>query len=196
MPMMAATASSFWWRVRTTRTGSPPRSGICIDGWNQGDDMIRRNQAMSLCRQAIVATPVPAVIPGNENYIARISTATGKPCTGVGDVSGVVRDALNNLIDAYESTKLYDAAMKSAREFIERYPNDESILDKKIKVGSLYTKLGYYDQAILQFQNLIGEAGSLLEDIRQQRGRNRGATGHAFAHDQKLLQPQRRSLPL
>jgi TolA-binding protein len=71
--------------------------------------------------------------------------------------------ALNNLIDAYESTKLYDAAMKSAREFIERYPNDESILDKKIKVGSLYTKLGYYDQAILQFQNLIGEAGSLLE---------------------------------
>jgi TolA-binding protein len=71
--------------------------------------------------------------------------------------------ALNNLIDAYESTKLYDAAMKTAREFIERYPNDESILDKKIKIGSLYTKLGYYDQAILQFQNLIGEAGSLLE---------------------------------
>lgn len=71
--------------------------------------------------------------------------------------------ALNNLIEAYESTKLYDAAMKSSRDFIERYPNDESILDKKIKIGTLYTKLGYYDQAVLQFQDLIGEAGSLLE---------------------------------
>lgn len=58
----------------------------------------RRNQAMSLCRQVIVATPVPAVTPGTENYIAKISSMTGKPCTGTGDVSGVVRDALNNLI--------------------------------------------------------------------------------------------------
>src|ERR1051325_6352811 len=80
-----------------------------------------------------------------------------------GSAGDILPYALNNLIDAYESTKLYDAAMKSARDFIERYPNDESILDKKIKIGSLYTKLGYYDQAILQFQNLIGEAGSLLE---------------------------------
>ena len=71
--------------------------------------------------------------------------------------------ALNNLIEAYESTKLYDASLKTARDFIERYPNDESLIDKKIKIGTLSTKLGYYDQAILQFQNLIGEAGSLLE---------------------------------
>jgi TolA-binding protein len=71
--------------------------------------------------------------------------------------------AMNNLIEAYESTKLYDAALKTTRDFIERYPNDESISDKKIKVGTLYTKLGYYDQAILQFQNLINESGSMLE---------------------------------
>lgn len=71
--------------------------------------------------------------------------------------------AMNNLIEAYESTKLYDAALKTARDFIARYPNDESVIDKRIKIGSLYTKLGYFDQAVLQFQNLIGEAGSLLE---------------------------------
>ena len=71
--------------------------------------------------------------------------------------------AMNNLIEAYESTKLYDEALKMARDYIERYPNDESILDKKIKIGTLYTKLGYYDQAILHLQNLLSEAGSLLE---------------------------------
>jgi len=71
--------------------------------------------------------------------------------------------AMNNLIEAYESTKLYDAALKTTRDYIDRFPNDENIIDKKIKLGTLYTKLGYYDQAVLYFQNLISEAGSLLE---------------------------------
>jgi len=71
--------------------------------------------------------------------------------------------AMNNLIEAYESTKAYDAALKTTREYIDRFPNDENIIDKKIKLGTLYTNLGYYDQAVLYFQNLIGEAGSLLE---------------------------------
>jgi TolA-binding protein len=75
----------------------------------------------------------------------------------------IVPFAMSNLIEAYESVKLYDAALKTTRDFIDRYPNDEAILDKKIKIGTLETKLGYYDQAVTQFQSLIGEAGSLLE---------------------------------
>ncbi|MFI5253762.1 MAG: tetratricopeptide repeat protein [Bacteroidota bacterium] len=71
--------------------------------------------------------------------------------------------AMNNLIQAYESTKLYDAALKTTKDYIAKFPNDENISDKKIKVGLLYTKLGYYDQAIVHFQNLINESGSLLE---------------------------------
>ena len=71
--------------------------------------------------------------------------------------------AMNNLIEAYTSTKLYDEAMKVTRDFIEQYPNDENIIDKKISLGTLYTKLGYYDQAILHLQNLIPEAGSMME---------------------------------
>ncbi|MBI4811377.1 MAG: tetratricopeptide repeat protein, partial [Ignavibacteriales bacterium] len=79
--------------------------------------------------------------------------------------------ALNNLIEAYESTKLYDEALKTNRDYIERYPNDANIIDKKIKLGTLYTKIGYYDQAVLHFQNLIPEAGSLLEaEIRYDIG--------------------------
>jgi tetratricopeptide (TPR) repeat protein len=79
--------------------------------------------------------------------------------------------AMNNLIEAYESTKLYDAALKTTQDFIQRFPNDEAILDKKIKLGTLYTKIGYYDQAVMQFQNLLSEAGSLLEaEIRYDIG--------------------------
>mgnify|MGYP003342741751 CR=1 FL=1 len=47
----------------------------------------------------------------------------------------------------------------------------DRILDKKIKIGSLYTKAGYYDQAIQHFQGILDEAGSLLEaEIRYDIG--------------------------
>jgi TolA-binding protein len=83
----------------------------------------------------------------------------------------VLSYAMNNLIEAYESTKLYDNALRTARDYIERYPNDENIIDKKIKIGTLYTKTGYYDQAILHFQGILDEAGSLLEaEIRYDIG--------------------------
>jgi TolA-binding protein len=71
--------------------------------------------------------------------------------------------AMNNLIQAYELTKLYDDAIRVTRIFIGRYPNDESILDKKIKLGTLFTQAGYYDQSILHLQSIMAEAGSLNE---------------------------------
>jgi tetratricopeptide (TPR) repeat protein len=54
----------------------------------------------------------------------------------------------------------------------QRSPKEiTEIVDKKIKLGTLYTKIGYYDQAVLQFQNLLSEAGSLLEaEIRYDIG--------------------------
>jgi TolA-binding protein len=71
--------------------------------------------------------------------------------------------AMGNLIEAYEATKLYDAALAMARDYIDRFPTDENIIDKKIKVGNLYTRIGYYDQAVLHFENLLSETGSALE---------------------------------
>ncbi len=79
--------------------------------------------------------------------------------------------AMNNLIQAYQSTKLYDDAIRVTRNFIERFPNDESILDKKIKLGTLFTNAGYYDQAVLHFQSIMSDAGSSNEaEIRYNTG--------------------------
>ncbi|TLY28881.1 MAG: tetratricopeptide repeat protein, partial [Ignavibacteria bacterium] len=80
--------------------------------------------------------------------------------------------ALNNLIEAYESTKLYDASLKTARDFIERYPNDESLIDKKIKIGTLSTKLGYYDQAILQSFATISGRRITIKETTNRRSSN------------------------
>lgn len=71
--------------------------------------------------------------------------------------------AMNNLIETYEALQLYDAALQTTRNFIERYPDDPSVMDKRINIGVLYIRLGYHDQAIVHLQNLLDEAGSNLE---------------------------------
>ena len=79
--------------------------------------------------------------------------------------------AMSNLIEAYKELALYDGALEPTRSFIEKYPNDESILDKKVDLGVLYQKLGYYDQAIVQLQALLETTNKDFEsEIRDYLG--------------------------
>jgi tetratricopeptide (TPR) repeat protein len=71
--------------------------------------------------------------------------------------------AMSNLIETYDVAGAFDGALSLTRKYLERYPNNEDALDKKIRIGILYTKLGYYDQAALHLQALLDEAGSDLE---------------------------------
>lgn len=71
--------------------------------------------------------------------------------------------AMNNLIEAYEAVQLYDAALKVTRDYVAYFPNDPNIIDKRIHVGVLFTRLGYYDQAAVHLQQLLDEAGSDVE---------------------------------
>ncbi len=70
----------------------------------------------------------------------------------------IVRDAMSRLISSYESLGMYDGALDITRKFIARFPDDKSIMDKRIKVGILYEELRYFDQALLTFQALVKEA--------------------------------------
>ena len=71
--------------------------------------------------------------------------------------------AMNNLIETYEAAGINDAALSVTRKYLELYPNSDDSFDKKIKIGILYSRLGYYDQAILHLQGLLDQAGSDLE---------------------------------
>ena len=70
----------------------------------------------------------------------------------------VVRDAMSRLISCYESLGMYDGALDITRKFIAMFPDDKSIMDKRIKVGILYEELRYFDQALITFQSLVKEA--------------------------------------
>ncbi len=53
----------------------------------------KRSQAMAACRQAIVAPPTTVTTPGTESYFPKIQKDVKACTTGIGDVTGIVRDA-------------------------------------------------------------------------------------------------------
>jgi len=75
----------------------------------------------------------------------------------------VYQSAMNNLIEAYKTVGLFEGALQLTRTFIEKYPNDESVMDKRIDIGVLYEKLGYHDQSAMYLQNLLEDADVDLE---------------------------------
>ncbi|MCL5268514.1 MAG: tetratricopeptide repeat protein [Bacteroidetes bacterium] len=70
----------------------------------------------------------------------------------------VMRDAMSRLISSYESVGMYEGALEVDRKFITMFPEDPSIMDKRIQVGILYEEMNYLDQALLTFQDLVKQA--------------------------------------
>ncbi len=90
----------------------------------------------------------------------------------------LLRAAMNNLIETYETANINDAALALTRRYLERFPNADDTFNKRIKIGILYQRLGYHDQSVLQLQELLNEAGSDLEgEIRYYIGEARYAKG-------------------
>ncbi len=71
----------------------------------------------------------------------------------------LVPSAMSNLIMTYKEMEMFDGALELTRKYIERFPDAQDLIDKKIDIGVLYQKLGFYGQSILQLQSLI-EAGN------------------------------------
>ncbi len=67
----------------------------------------------------------------------------------------LVQFAMNNLILAYKELSLFDGALELTRKYIERFPHDPELMNKRIDIGVLYQRLGYYDQSVLHLQSLL-----------------------------------------
>ena len=75
----------------------------------------------------------------------------------------LVMYAMNNLIMTYKEMQMYDAALQLTRTYIERFPSEPDLMDKRVDIGILYDRLGYYDQAIVHLQSLLDSAPPSLE---------------------------------
>ncbi|MBI3003994.1 MAG: tetratricopeptide repeat protein [Ignavibacteriales bacterium] len=75
----------------------------------------------------------------------------------------LVQYAMNNLILTYKESNLFDGALELTRKYIASYPEDPDLVDKRIDIGVLYQKLGYYDQSIMHLTNLLETGNSQIE---------------------------------
>jgi TolA-binding protein len=79
------------------------------------------------------------------------------------NASDLVPFAMNNLILAYKQLSLFDAALELTRKYIDRFPDDPELINKRVDIGVLFQRLGYYDQAVLHLQSLLENADADLE---------------------------------
>lgn len=75
----------------------------------------------------------------------------------------LVQYAMSNLIMAYKEIGLFDAALQLTRNYIDRFPDDPDLIAKRVDIGVIFQKLGYYDQSILHLQNMMAGADADLE---------------------------------
>jgi TolA-binding protein len=98
----------------------------------------------------------------------------------------LVQFAMNNLILTYKEQGLYDAALQLTRRYINAYPDDPELMNKRIDIGVMYQKLGYYDQSVTHLQSLMQTAGADLEaELRYYIGEAYHAKGD---HQQAILE--------
>ncbi len=75
----------------------------------------------------------------------------------------LVQYAMNNLILTYKESNLFDGALELTRKYISNYPEDPDLIDKRIDIGVLYQKLGYYDQSIVHLTSLLETGNNQIE---------------------------------
>jgi TolA-binding protein len=75
----------------------------------------------------------------------------------------IIPFAMSNLILAYKELGLFDGALQMTRSYIERYPDDPELMNKRIDIGVLYQKLGFHDQSALHLQALLDDADAEFE---------------------------------
>jgi TolA-binding protein len=79
------------------------------------------------------------------------------------DNDDVMYYALQNIAQAYEEIGFFEAALEYTETFIERFPGDPAVINKHVRIGSLYQRAGLHERAIEKFQSLMLYADRPLE---------------------------------
>jgi len=130
-------------------------------------------EAIKLYESVLQRYPSDKIAPraqlslGNLYYNKEQWDAAARQYKAIVDSEGrapdLVQYAMNNLIMAYKQLSLFDAALELTRQYIDRFPDDPDLIEKRIDIGILYQRLGYYDQSIVHLQSLLENADADLE---------------------------------
>ncbi|MBN2423612.1 MAG: tetratricopeptide repeat protein [Calditrichaceae bacterium] len=73
------------------------------------------------------------------------------------------QNLLSNLIKAYSFTGFWDAALATAKQYVEKFPEAADKIDKKIVIGRAYTSLNQFQNAVDYLKQVKLEADSETE---------------------------------
>lgn len=77
--------------------------------------------------------------------------------------SEIIPTTMRYLIRVYDSMRMWDAALRVTRSYIDKYPSAEDYIQKRVQVGTLYMKLNEYDRAVDIFRDIKPIADSETE---------------------------------
>ncbi|MCB0268997.1 MAG: tetratricopeptide repeat protein [Calditrichaeota bacterium] len=64
------------------------------------------------------------------------------------------QQALASLISTYKSLQLWDGALQNAREYVQKFPNADDIVDQKITIGIALNRLNRFSEAVDYLKDL------------------------------------------
>ncbi len=133
----------------------------------------KQQEAVALLEKLLTTHPQDPVVPRVHVALGNLYYSAEKWNDAIRHYRVIVEDsaaapallapAMSNLIETYEVAGAFDGALTLTRRYLELFPSNEDAFDKRIKIGILYGRLGYHDQAIVHLQSLLDEAGSDLE---------------------------------
>jgi len=75
----------------------------------------------------------------------------------------VLPTAMRYLIKTYSDLGLWDAALATTRDYIQKFPEAEDLLQKKVQIGIFYINLHEYQRAIEYLKEILKEADKETE---------------------------------
>jgi len=134
---------------------------------NKTTDAVKLYEGILLRYPAVSIAPRVRLALGNLYYSQEQWDPAARQYKAILDSESRAPDlvpfAMNNLIMAYKQLSMFDAALDLTRKYIERFPDDAELMTKRVDIGVLYQRLGYYDQSVVHLQSLLEGADADLE---------------------------------
>lgn len=140
--------------------------GLCYTTLNKVDDALNR------LTKFLKDYPNSLLLGDVYNSIANLYIRGEKTDLAMGALQKAVetastpeseRNAVANLIRLYKNLGMWDNALQLSRQYVDKFPNADDIIDKKILIGICLTNLNRYSEAVDYLKQVKFEATSEQE---------------------------------
>ncbi|MBN1971897.1 MAG: tetratricopeptide repeat protein [Candidatus Delongbacteria bacterium] len=126
----------------------------------------KKDQAFEIWKEIVDKYPGSGIFVETNYYLGSIYLNQEKQDMAIASLQNVINYprehelkvfAYRQLIDLYKKLEFYDAALKLLRDYVELYPDNDDIFDKRIDIGVILQKNKEFDSALDYLEKLKPE---------------------------------------